>query len=1165
MRVKQWKLYLILVFVLQLGAWQCTKTDEGTTEEDGGTTADDDSSASGSAGAASALYAASKNVSISGSLALTGSSGSASLVSSAEDYYFKCVTTKLTDVTACISAVESEKFELKCGDGFSGAFGCFILSGADDENLAIVGLVTSKDFNMDENSTDAEMAIVFDAETGAAQVQGFNQFAKKVDGSKVEIETEEVEKAVPPALLTALEGKFSSGDYDMTMCFPPPPSYSLTKSQGYDGDGISEKCGNTGGMTKIGYIKYIQGDATENRFPRLELWNSRQDFLKCVPDGSLRYHLSDGTKEFIPTGTTFNALDLVDKIIENKWAPEFALKFYELSQNADMVQDKDKMAKEQDFVTALFEYYGITKSSENMKEMADTLAQEFFKAFDLATTTKVDGKLYCNPENIPFDKVNIPSWLMEDDKDDRPHLVKTEGKDEGGGGGGDDPIKLCGPYRDKKANGATQATLQGMVNEFSMWIVRELGRDPMAREKAEAGLKLVDSFLHAIGESRHQQHSGDNQSKEFREAWNALDQTNLSATTDDVLKTFSFAWADFIQQWDWTFPEQLRLAANNFSGPMFSCETASLVKSQYDDFEDGKFKEDNFYSAPDDFAENTQGDYQNGYYCPPPPPGFTTATTGKEFILAALAESERLKMIQEKLCDNDWNFDFNPVASIIRPFVAENMTFENHNVNWKEKGTSETETIAGKRRLAAVKGVVLSMIQSGKLHGCQLTHLKQDFDRLDRQEFYWDQHMGPGGPKDFIDCSQDFNKTKTECAGTGNDDQFCKYNPMDPKCFDPNSITNDNYDQCQWDLFGTGIQKHDMCMKWAMYGYNDVAEADTFCFGGAASPNYSTPECQFYNHDCHVPANQSNLECACLPGSPFQTPDCFAYECTKNPSLPHCQADFDPTKTETTPALVATQGPGMQDLSGKTKENQNAYQWMMERGWAFIDAYRSAELQYILEQLLAGKFTKPQLINALNKFMKLSGWDHMFWMIEEINKRGVDVAARFLTEEVARESFRTDVTYREKMKQIIANSDCLFDAGISWASREVDEKGNEVFPAVIRAPVKREFAGELEFDKDKGGSDLSDQFRLDTARLNFQDNCYWGEVQRLSSLKFDGTTFEANYDRGFVDTCREGMDNKGGDDSGSAKLVKSQGEDKGEGGGGRIEKLKLYGGKRATE
>ncbi len=1154
MRRSDLKLWSIFLLLFQFGLMGCTMLGLGDDEEESDESSETDSSST--TGTSASSFIQSSSLSLVGSMSTT--STTASLVKAeSTDYWFKCVTLSVTDETACINQVVDSEFNLTCPSSFSGAFGCFILTGEDATNLSIAGVVTSSDFNLDPNSTNAEMEIVFDPETGAVQVKAFNQYAKKVDGSKVEIETEAIEREVDPALIDALDGKISSGDYDLTMCFPPPPNFKLVDAGGpFDGDNIKDACGDHGGMTRVAYLKYTKGDVAEKRFPRLELWSSRQDFNKCVVDGKLRYHLSDGTNEFIPEATSFNALDLVDEIIDNKWAPDFALKFYELSQDPTMVQSVDKMEKEREFVTALFEFYGIENDKENLKELADTLAIEFFKAFDKAKTVSDGNKTKCVEESImeAFEKVNIPSWLMEDDDKGEYKLVTADGE----GDKGDDPIYLCGPYRGAKANGATSDTLQGMIDEFSMWIVKELGRDPMEREKAEAGLRLVDSFLHAIGESRHQQHSGDDFNKEFREAWNALDQDNLASTSEEALVAFTFAWADFIQMWDWTFPEQLRLAANNYDTAMFACDEAYLVKNKYYMDDEYMHHDDMYYGAEDDFDDHADDDtYKGGHYCPPPPPGFTEATTGKEFILGSLADKERLKMIQEKLCDNDWNFDFVPVADIIRPFVAENFQFKNHNITWVAKKSTETEAAAGIRRLKAAKALVLKLIQSEKLHGCQLTHLKQDYDRLDRMEFYWDHTMGGHGPQDFVDCGQAFNHDKPECSGTNDDDQFCKWNPMDPQCFDENNIDDHVFHNCQWDLFGLGVEKHDMCMKWAMYGYNDVPAEDTFCYGGSDSINYNTPECQFYNHACHLPANQDKLECACLPGSPNHKPECFEHECTKDPNLPHCAADFDPSETA---ALVASYGgPGMPEgFDSFNKENKNAYQWAMERGWQLMEGYRSTELQSILEKLIAGEFTKDTLIKALNKYMRMSGWDHMKWMIEEIKKRGPEVAQRFLTEEVARESFRTDVAYRAKMKTIVSNSECLFDAGISWESREFDDDGNEVFPAVIRAPVKREFAGELEFDKDSSGDDVDDMFRLDAARLNFQKSCYWGEVQRLYNLEFTDDGFKSKYERGFVDTCRDQQDSKGDDDGGSKLVASEEGEEEGKGGGGgHIEKLKI--------
>lgn len=157
-----------------------------------------------------------------------------------------------------------------------------------------------------------------------------------------------------------------------------------------------------------------------------------------------------------------------------------------------------------------------------------------------------------------------------------------------------------------------------------------------------------------------------------------------------------------------------------------------------------------------------------------------------------------------------------------------------------------------------------------------------------------------------------------------------------------------------------------------------------------------------------------------------------------------------------------------------------------------------------------------------------------------------------ISEIQARMAFR-DQSFKEKMFEIMGNSQCLPDMGISFRP-EIDDEGNLTIPLTLRSPVYRKFRSELTLmptivDSTATTAATEVKFQAEDARLEtgFGEEfaeCYRGEVTRISNVVFsDDGSFKGSYYQAFKDTCQGGGDDQDeGDDS------NSEGDDEGPGG-----------------
>ncbi len=163
-------------------------------------------------------------------------------------------------------------------------------------------------------------------------------------------------------------------------------------------------------------------------------------------------------------------------------------------------------------------------------------------------------------------------------------------------------------------------------------------------------------------------------------------------------------------------------------------------------------------------------------------------------------------------------------------------------------------------------------------------------------------------------------------------------------------------------------------------------------------------------------------------------------------------------------------------------------------------------------------------------------FEHYKWMKEELGRmenrsHGADSKlfelTQWISDDIARQSYRHDKTYKPVLRKIMAKSTCPFDASISHDPLWDGEKTS--FPVIVRSPVRRKVAGDVTTSLKLDEDDTGTKFQVEDARVNMERDgqCYWGNIQRLNHLTITETTFKGSYSEGWVDTCRE-------DDSGSS-------------------------------
>jgi len=504
--------------------------DDDTTTDDTTTTGTGTGGTSGTGGASSGIGGTgSTSVNISGALLLASEAlSSASLVSAeAEQYWVKCVTTDITDLKSCIDDVNATtgEFDLLC-DGFKQKrFGCFILAGTDETDLAIKGMITSDDLTMGSSTTDASMVINFDPDTGMASVE-FEQFVTSSSGVVEEVEVEDIAISVPTELQDL---KLTSGNYEVRLCHS-------TEEKAVEGDFVAAEDTCEEGWDEFFYVNFTEG--TETTFPFLEIWRSEEDYKGCHnADGNLEYHISDGTNVLSITNVDNLTHDVfLNKIIDNGWAPEAAIEHYQLSKKDLAQARKEEDAEKDEIVTGLGQLYGAGKECVG-------IVGDFLTSFDHedVEVTSVRGKKSCS--NVVF-KTASTELDAELNKE----------AEEGGG-----PIEWCGMWKEADTDEKQEKMKNRFIADCEMHLFGEEGQ----MEESWAEAELVRSFLEALGQLRHNQ-GKESRFDEFKDAFKEIDVDALSVdsnTYDEKLIVLAKAWS--VVEWDWDLRRVLELAANN--------------------------------------------------------------------------------------------------------------------------------------------------------------------------------------------------------------------------------------------------------------------------------------------------------------------------------------------------------------------------------------------------------------------------------------------------------------------------------------------------------------------------------------------------------------------------------------------------------------------------
>ena len=430
--------------------------------------------------------AASSIINIVGSLALTSSSSSSSsslrLASTADQYWVKCVTLDITNANACIDDTDtSGAFALAC-DGFKGKqFGCFILQGADQNNLTIKGVITSSDLAASSETSEVSMGISFDPDTGVAS-------------ANVEVKTEAgvadtAAASVAQTLPAEVSGfALANGVYEFQFC----DNFSRDKAAKGDFDpaNISD---NTCHHRELRYVHVTPAAGTVP--PQIELWRSAEARSGCMVNNVLTYSISDGTNTLNLTEST--DFDTVFAAIQsNSWASQAALDRLSISQS-----EIDKKAD--DTSSGLATAFG----TENF---CGPMVDKFIEAYNAATIQTRNG--FSNCQGVVF---NTGSSSFDEE---------LNGPAQDGG----PPPEWCVDYKmapaDQKA-----AVRDRFIVECNLHVK---GGD---NEALWAKRDMVEPFLRELGESRHR--SGNDRFADFKAVWEAIDFDSISTRVNAGTQT----------------------------------------------------------------------------------------------------------------------------------------------------------------------------------------------------------------------------------------------------------------------------------------------------------------------------------------------------------------------------------------------------------------------------------------------------------------------------------------------------------------------------------------------------------------------------------------------------------------------------------------------------
>ena len=143
--------------------------------------------------------------------------------------------------------------------------------------------------------------------------------------------------------------------------------------------------------------------------------------------------------------------------------------------------------------------------------------------------------------------------------------------------------------------------------------------------------------------------------------------------------------------------------------------------------------------------------------------------------------------------------------------------------------------------------------------------------------------------------------------------------------------------------------------------------------------------------------------------------------------------------------------------------------------------------------------------------------------LEDVKHRLEDARKRYALEE--------DATFKQKMKDIIANSKCIPDLSISHEP-VFDENKNIIFKMTLRSPAYRIVDGEIRYKKDKeleGDSAL--KYIISSANLERESKggmtstCVFGEKKEMRAIPLPAANTEGKYElngnflKAFFDGC----------------------------------------------
>ncbi|MBI2602990.1 MAG: hypothetical protein HYW48_08035 [Deltaproteobacteria bacterium] len=495
----------------------------------------------------SAATAESTTVNLVGALNFTSSSSSSSLrlaqstststSVSPTDYWLKCVTLDLTGATACIDQLDvNGAFDLTC-DGFKEkAFGCFVLTGSDPNNLTIVGILTSSQLAVGKNSSKVSLALNFDPSSGAVSVSTIEQ----TSATNEEVVVEDTGTFIPSEVSNL---SITSGRYGFCMV-------ELGREERNDfvkGDkAVEHNFEGCEGFTEEFFVNYLTTAVTGD-LPVLEMWRSEDAMNACRPGGNtgaVTYHLSDGTRSYSFTQDDVSFNSLFNVIYNNgtdSWMPSAAVENYKVAlagQAEEQGEDVEELKE------GLEQIYGEGAGCAG-------IVDDLIAGYKKATVAFKNGVRQC--EGFTFkvgagataNTAGVPAG----------ELAQFESMFNQPGEG--PPAEWCSIYKDALKAGNQDAERKKFIAECQAHVEGKVDESLWQKQG------IVEEFLNTLGEARHQQ-GGENRTSGLRDAFNYaasvgldLSETgiaDLSKTCDNGVK--DAALAALASEWqgsDWNW------------------------------------------------------------------------------------------------------------------------------------------------------------------------------------------------------------------------------------------------------------------------------------------------------------------------------------------------------------------------------------------------------------------------------------------------------------------------------------------------------------------------------------------------------------------------------------------------------------------------------------